>query len=108
GLPLCINIPLLVMFGAPWNKQGRWMHSGTEVSGCKNKDIHFLLTSCAYQGSHNQVIEEGNLHFSRWISNVASTGCKQLRKPAPVKQKNTLFIWFIEGNDRIEGNIHAR
>src|SRR6266851_5622222 len=25
--------------------EGRWMLSGTEVSGCKSKDIHLLLTS---------------------------------------------------------------
>jgi hypothetical protein len=65
---------LLVIFSAPWNKQGRWMLSGTEVSGCKSKDVHLLLTSCDYQVSHDKVIEEGNSYFSRWISDVASTG----------------------------------
>jgi len=65
------------MFGAPWNKKGRWMISGAEVSCCKNKDILLLLTSNDFQGSHDQVFEEGNLHFSRWISKVASTGHQQ-------------------------------
>jgi hypothetical protein len=37
-----------------------------------------------------------------------SIGCKQLRKPPPVKQKNKPFIWFIEGNDQIEGSVHTR
>jgi hypothetical protein len=59
---------LLVIFGAPWTKQGTWMLSGTEGSGRKNKNILLILTSCDFQGSHDQVIEEVNLHFSRWIS----------------------------------------
>ncbi len=59
---------LLVIFGAPWTKQGTWVLSGTGGSGCKNKDILPILTSCDFQGSHDKVIEEVNLHFSRWIS----------------------------------------
>ncbi len=34
------------------------------------------LTSCEYQRSHDKIIEEGNSYFSRWISDVASTGEK--------------------------------
>ena len=68
-----ITREFLVIFGAPWNKQGRWGLSGTGVSGCKSKDVHLLLTSCDYQVSHDKVIEEGNSYFSRWISDVAST-----------------------------------
>jgi len=41
------------------------MLSGTGSSGCKNKNILPILTSCDNQGSHDQVIKEGNLHFSR-------------------------------------------
>jgi hypothetical protein len=34
------------------------MLSGTGGSGGKNKDILPILTSCDFQGSHAQVIEE--------------------------------------------------
>jgi hypothetical protein len=61
------------MFGAVWTKQGTWMLFGTESSGCKNKILLPLLTSGDFQGSHDQVIDELNLHYSRWISDVAST-----------------------------------
>jgi hypothetical protein len=44
------------------------MLSGTGGAGCKNKDLLPLLTSCDFQGSHDQIIEEVNLHFSRWMS----------------------------------------
>jgi hypothetical protein len=50
------------------------MLSGTGSSGCKNEDLLPLLTLCDFQGAHNRVIEEGNVHFSRWMSEVASTG----------------------------------
>jgi len=53
-----ITMHMLVIFGAPWNTSGRWMLSGTRESGCKNKDLLPLLTSCDFQGSHDQVIEE--------------------------------------------------
>jgi len=36
GGQLCITMQLLVIFGAPWTKQGTWMLSGTGDSGCKN------------------------------------------------------------------------
>ncbi|SRR5258708_990288 len=65
---------ILVIFGAPWNKQSPWILSGTEVSGCKGKDILPFLASSDSQGPHDQIIEELNSHFSRWISDVASTG----------------------------------
>ena len=39
------------------------MLSGTGDSGCKNKDILPILTSCDFQGSHDKVIEEVNLFF---------------------------------------------
>jgi hypothetical protein len=71
---VCITKQLLVIFGAPWTKQGRWMLSGTEVSGCKGMDILPFLSSCEYQGSNDKIIEEVNSYFSRWISDVASTG----------------------------------
>ena len=56
--PMFITRHILVIFGAPWNTQGRWMLSGTGGSGCKNKDILPILTSCDFQGSHDQIIEE--------------------------------------------------
>ncbi len=65
---------ILVIFGAPWNKQSPWILSGTEVSGCKGKDILPFFASSDSQGPHDQIIEELNSHFSRWISDVASTG----------------------------------
>ena len=69
-----INMEFLVIFGAPWNKRGRWVLSGTGVSGCKSKDLLPLLTLCDFQGSNDQVIEEVNSYVSCWISKVASTG----------------------------------
>jgi hypothetical protein len=63
----------LVIFGAPWNKQGRWLLSGTGVSGCKSKDLLPLLTFCDFQGSHDQVIEEVHSYVSCWLAKVAST-----------------------------------
>jgi hypothetical protein len=56
--PVFITRHMLVICGAPWNTQGRWMLSGTGGSGCKNKDILPILTSCDFQGSHDQIIEE--------------------------------------------------
>jgi hypothetical protein len=55
---MIINMQILVIFGAPWNKQGRWMLSGTGVSGFKRTDFLPILTSCDSQGSHDNVIEE--------------------------------------------------
>jgi transposase len=49
------------------------MLSGTELSGCKGKDMLPFLASGDYQGSHDKTIEEVTSHFSRWISDVAST-----------------------------------
>jgi hypothetical protein len=42
-----------------------WTLSGTEVSGCKGKDILPFLASSDSQGPHDQIIEELNSHFSR-------------------------------------------
>ncbi len=56
--PMIINMQILVIFGAPWNKQGRWMLSGTGVSGFKRTDFLPILTSCDSQGSNDNVIEE--------------------------------------------------
>jgi hypothetical protein len=64
---------LLVIFGALWTKQGTWMLSGTGGSGFKNTILLPLLTSYGYQGLNDEVIEEGNLSFSRCIAKVAST-----------------------------------
>jgi hypothetical protein len=63
----------LAILGDTWNKQGRWVLSGTGVSGCKSKDLLPLLTLCDYQGSNDKVIEEVNSYVSCWISKVAST-----------------------------------
>ena len=71
-----INMEFLVIFGAPWNKRGRWVLSGTGVSGCKSKDLLPHLTLCDFQGSNDQVIEEVNSYVSCWISKVASTRIK--------------------------------
>jgi len=49
------------------------MLSGTELSGCKGKDMLPFLASGDYQGSHDQIIVEVTSHISRWISDVAST-----------------------------------
>ena len=50
------------------------MLDGTGVSGCKSQDLLPLSTSCDYLGLNDQVIEELNMPFSRWLSKVASTG----------------------------------
>jgi hypothetical protein len=68
-----IKMEFLVIFGAPWNKQGRWMLSGTGVSGCKSKDLLPLLTLYDFQRSNDQVIEEVHSYVSCWLAKVAST-----------------------------------
>ena len=68
-----ITLLMLVMFGAVWTMQGTWMLSGTGSSGCMNKILLPLLTSCDFQVSLDWLIDELNLHCSRWISEVAST-----------------------------------
>jgi hypothetical protein len=73
-----ITLLMLVMFGAVWTMQGTWMLSGTGSSGCMNKILLPLLTSCDFQVSLDWLIDELNLHCSRWISEVASTGFKRL------------------------------
>jgi len=80
-LAMFITMRSLLFFCSPWNKPGRWMLDGTGVSGFKNKDLLPLLTSCDSQGLNDQVIEEGNVPFSRWIAQVASTGTP-LRDPS--------------------------
>jgi hypothetical protein len=67
------KMEFLVIFGAPWNKQGRWMLSGTGVSGCKSKDLLPLLTLYDFQRSNDQVIEEVHSYVSCWLAKVAST-----------------------------------
>jgi hypothetical protein len=83
-----INMEFLVIFGAPWNKPGRWVLSGTGVSGCKSKDLLPLLTLCDFQGSKDQVIEEVNSYVSCWISKVASTAMTREERIAQLEQEN--------------------
>src|SRR5215831_2712183 len=58
-----ISMQILVIFRAPWNKQGRWMLSGTGVSGFKRTDFLSILTSSDYRRPHDKVIEEVNSYL---------------------------------------------
>src|SRR5258706_15606015 len=87
-----ITMQLLVIFGARWTKHGPWMLSGTGGSGCKSKDILPILTSGNYRGSHDQIIEDVNLHFSCWISQVASTEGRKRTGPDTTRRD----LWQVK------------
>ena|SRR5215831_8099897 len=75
SIPPCVHHPVVAgHVWRFWTKQGTWMLSGAGSSGCKNTILLTLLTSCDFQGSHDNVIDELNLYCSRWLSEVASTG----------------------------------
>jgi hypothetical protein len=58
---MLITMQSLLIFRSLWNTQSKGIFDGTGVSGFKSKDLLPLLTSCDYQGSKDQGIEEGNL-----------------------------------------------
>jgi hypothetical protein len=109
-LPMFITMHLLVIFRSPWNKQGRWMLGSTGVSEFKSKDLLPLLTSNGHQGFNDEVIEEGNLPFSRWISKVASTGvslsttCKFLSRQASIHSRGSESRLLLERGPRLRAN----
>jgi hypothetical protein len=64
------------------------------LGGLQSKDLLLLLTSNDYQGSPDQVIEEGNSSVSCWISKVASTTV--VSKAIPGRQPKKLGLLQAE------------